>query len=223
MAQDDDTELQFPFPLPPNFSGDVETDLANRSMTSKTMAAFMTAVAHSVFAKKKYPSRLDFDAVARFVVDKYPFMLCATGTGYVSYLSAIYQYRKLNLHIHRNTSGMLKERLKRFRRKRSVDPSCQSPSPSVPRRKKAVCRSLCTHSCEVPCVLPGEDEESYVRHTRKLVELSTKKSTAADTVNVLMEWSYALRRKRIVETMPSVMEILESYPFLGRTTQVWQL
>jgi hypothetical protein len=61
---------------------------------------------------------------------------------------------------------MLKEYLKRFRRKRSVDPSCTSPSPSVPTKKKKVCRSLSALSCEVPCVLPGEDEESHVRHKR---------------------------------------------------------
>lgn len=72
----------------------------------------------------------------------------------------------------------------------------------------------------MPPVLPGEDEESYVRHTKKMVEFAGKKSPPTDVVSTLMERSHAIRRKTVVENMPSVSQILEVCPFLGRISQV---
>lgn len=77
-------DFLFPFPLPSNFSGDIESDLKSGVMTSRTMAAFMTAVAHSVFAQKRYPTHSDLEVVARSILHKYPFLSSAKGNGYVS-------------------------------------------------------------------------------------------------------------------------------------------
>lgn len=90
----EEPDFDFPFELPANFPAAVEDDLAKESMTSKTMAAFLTAVAHLIFSKKKYPSRADFNTVARSIISKYPFMALSKGSGYD--------------HI----TGMLKDRLK---------------------------------------------------------------------------------------------------------------
>jgi hypothetical protein len=82
-VQADDKDFDYPYPLPTNFTDDVEVDLARKTMTSRTTATFLTAVAHSMFAKKRYPSRVDFQVVARTVVTTYPFMQSSSGTGQV--------------------------------------------------------------------------------------------------------------------------------------------
>jgi hypothetical protein len=78
----EEPDFDFPFELPANFPAAVEDDLAKESMTSKTMAAFLTAVAHLIFSKKKYPSRADFNTVARSIISKYPFMTLSKGSGH---------------------------------------------------------------------------------------------------------------------------------------------
>lgn len=131
MSSDSDgKDFRFPFSLPSYFSGDVEADLESKVMTSKAMAAFMTTVAHSVFAHKRYPNHSDFEVVARSVVDKYPFLSSASENGYE--------------HI----SGMLKDCLKRVRRKQSAGLR-DTPSPSQATSKKSL-KSLSFLSSKVP-------------------------------------------------------------------------
>jgi hypothetical protein len=77
---------------------------------------------------------------------------------------------------------MLKDRLKRFRRKRT----CASGS-STPEVSKRPTKSLGALSSMIPQVLPGEDKESYARHCKKLIDLSKKKSPSMTIVSTLME------------------------------------
>ena len=111
---------------------------------------------------------------------------------------------------------MLKDRLKRFRRKRSsCDPTPEKPV--IPKRPRS---SLSALSCELPQILNGEDHESYVRHCKKLVELSTEKSPSINVVNTVMERSFAIRRQQVITNLPSVTDILLQHPFLRKSNEV---
>jgi hypothetical protein len=71
----------------------------------------------------------------------------------------------------------------------------------------------------VPEVLPGEDEQSYIHHLRKLSDLYMKKGIKEDDVTILMDRTFPHRRRKIVENAPSVAEVVEDHPFLKRCSQ----
>ena len=73
-SEDDKIALPDPFPLPRNYKANVESALKAGKLTSETRSAFLSSVASAMYAYKKYPTRDDYNCVARTIVAKYPFM-----------------------------------------------------------------------------------------------------------------------------------------------------
>lgn len=66
--------LPDPFQLPENYRPDVEVALRSGQMTVETRKAFLSQVAASIFTKKRYPTREEFQRVALGIVRQYPFL-----------------------------------------------------------------------------------------------------------------------------------------------------
>ena len=77
---DDYVPLPDPYPLPKHFQADVEMSLNEGKMTRDTNRKFISAIASSILAYKKYPSSEDYINVGRTVLKKYPFLRSPQGT-----------------------------------------------------------------------------------------------------------------------------------------------
>lgn len=89
--------LPQPFPLPLNFSADVEADLNKGFMSVTTMAKFITGIAHAVFAFKRYPTAIDFTLVAAQISTKYPFLKDVMGNGHARKVAYCLLYSSYSL------------------------------------------------------------------------------------------------------------------------------
>jgi hypothetical protein len=74
QEEQQEQQLPNPFPLPQNYSVDVEVDLKRGSMTVTSMRKFLTAVAHAIYTLKRYPSLVKLTLVALQIANQYPFM-----------------------------------------------------------------------------------------------------------------------------------------------------
>ena len=89
---DDSIPLPEPYPLPKHFKSDVETDLKSGKMSFNSHRVFMSHIASSMLAFKKYPTRDDYANVARTILKEYPFFKSAPGSG-TPYVSYMYMFR----------------------------------------------------------------------------------------------------------------------------------
>lgn len=71
------------FTFPQNYCPEVEASLREKSMTLKTSRLFYTSIARAMFALKRYPTRNEFDWIARRIVNKYKFLKSPLGDGHV--------------------------------------------------------------------------------------------------------------------------------------------
>jgi hypothetical protein len=174
------------FVLPQNFPPHVESALAEKSLTSRSMSAFITTVARAVFAIKRFPTTREYDTVSRLVVQRYPFLKSPLGQGFE--------------HL---TLGF-KNRLKSFRRNRATPGSVSSPS--NPRKKQKIL---------TPAATDGEDETSYRRHVGSMVAEFKKRSPNQQFVEQLMKITFTQRRQTILNCPQTAAQILSECPFLS--------
>ena len=73
----------------------------------------------------------------------------------------------------------------------------------------------------IPDVPEGEDEVSFERHNRVLKSEWSKSSRNALMVEQLMDRTFPIRRRSILETPTNVLTTFKQYPFLQDPTQVW--
>lgn len=66
--------LPQPFHIPEKFPECVEEQLVDGNLTAKARKRFMLTVANAVFKYTTYPSKMEYDHVAKQIVEKYPFM-----------------------------------------------------------------------------------------------------------------------------------------------------
>ena len=95
-TEDDEIPLPDPFPLPKNYKASIEVALKSGQMALETKRQFLSSVAAAMFAFKQYPSKDDFQNVARCIITKYSFLKPPHGSPYVSFDSSfivtIYEY-----------------------------------------------------------------------------------------------------------------------------------
>ena len=72
----------------------------------------------------------------------------------------------------------------------------------------------------MPNVPEGEDDVSFERHNRVLKSEWTKSNRNALMVEQLMERTFPMRRRGILEAPADVQTIFDHYPFLQDPTQV---
>ena len=103
--RDRERPLPQPFLLPQNFSADVEAGPKKGSMSVTTMAKFITAVAHGVFAFKRYPSSIDFTLVADQICTKYSFVRDSVGNGHARKVAIFLLYQSYSLVFYVGVPG----------------------------------------------------------------------------------------------------------------------
>lgn len=111
---------------------------------------------------------------------------------------------------------MLRNRFKRFRRKRSSTSSLFNNEEAPPKKTKALSAKVAT----LPSIPPGEDEQSYQRHLKLLQDLYRKKNVNMDSVSHLMEKTFALRRASVMTDPQPLVSTLMEHPFLRSVDQV---
>ena len=74
-----ESPLPRPFELPQNFQCSVLEGLQNKSLTGKARSKFITAIARAIFHHKSYPTRDEYDHVARQAFSKWPFLQARNG------------------------------------------------------------------------------------------------------------------------------------------------
>ena len=80
---------------------------------------------------------------------------------------------------------------------------------SKPGRKKKQLKKTA-----IPCIPPGETEETMNEHQRKLVELHRKGNPDYTQVKLLMDNTYPKRRREVLHNNIRVWKLLQDYPFL---------
>ena len=79
--------LPKPFPLPKNFPPAVALALEGKTLTGKTRAKFVTALANSVFMHKSYPTSRELEDVVRAAIKQWEFL--GTTSGCVSSIALL--------------------------------------------------------------------------------------------------------------------------------------
>ena len=62
------------FPFPAHYTADIELALKVKQVQSRQIAKLVTRIAHVMFDYKRYPTRKEYERVAKQLVDKYPFL-----------------------------------------------------------------------------------------------------------------------------------------------------
>ena len=83
-----ESPLPMPFKLPRNFPPLVMCELKKDMLSIAGKTKFISAVAASMFHHKSYPTKQEYEHVGQQIIEKYPFLRSASGTGYVSYVAA---------------------------------------------------------------------------------------------------------------------------------------
>ena len=90
------------------------------------------------------------------------------------------------------------------------------PSTSAPKKKF----KQFPHLNSEPPVPPGEDDASYSRNQKLLLSQERKSNPNKQTISILMDRTFAFRRRDILRTSVPVGDILQQYPSLKRLDQV---
>ena len=69
--------LQKPFPLPNNFSSNIEDGLKTKHLVGKSRSKFVTRIAEAIFCHKSYPTTEEYRHVVKMMFDKWPFLKTA--------------------------------------------------------------------------------------------------------------------------------------------------
>ena len=83
-SKEDSIPLPNPYPLPKHYRRDVEEALKRKALTKDTHSHFLSTVASSMFAFKRYPTSEDYKNVTKAIVQKYSFFKSSVGTPTVS-------------------------------------------------------------------------------------------------------------------------------------------
>ena len=80
-----------PFDLPRNFQPKIQAGLDEKNLTGRTRAKFITSIAEAMYRFKSYPTKEEYDHVAKQIVKKWSFL--DTRSGHVSFHSTLCIYK----------------------------------------------------------------------------------------------------------------------------------
>lgn len=112
------------------------------------------------------------------------------------------------------------DRFKDMRRLRKPNSSDSSTSRSADLGKQNKVAPRPHKPFTLPDVPEGEDAVSFERHNRVLQSQWTKSSRNVVTIEQLMERTFAMRRRDILEASSDVQTTFNKYPFLQDPNQV---
>ncbi len=67
-----------------------------------------------------------------------------------------------------------------------------------------------------PPIPPQEDEPSNARNNKEMINQERKKNPNKQTISMLMERTYAFRRREILKTSVPISKLLKAYHSLNR-------
>lgn len=79
-----ESPLPIPFELPRNFPPMVMCELEKNMLSITGKSKFISAVGAAIFHHKSYPTKQEYEHVGQQIIEKYPFLRSASGSGYVS-------------------------------------------------------------------------------------------------------------------------------------------
>ena len=98
----------------------------------------------------------------------------------------------------------------------------RKPRPAMPKKEQVIVKkSPGTHNpLALPEVPAGEDDVSFERHNHLLKSEWMKQKRNAALVEELMERTFAMRRREILENSCDVKTLFKKYPFMQDPEQV---
>ena len=214
-TEDDAIPLPNPFPLPKHYRADVEVALANGKMTKTTTCSFLSSVASAMLVYKRYPTHDDYVGVARTILEIYGFMASPIGTPYVSNKVVSIFNVTLILFSQGAIVLTLTNRFKEFRRQ-----PVKRTKPNITGKKSPKKKSPGITQCPAEPRLLPEDSVSCGRHNRVLLVEFNKTRRNKEVVSDLMDKTFALRRKKILDNCLDLDSLFKEYPFLQDGNQV---
>lgn len=106
--------------------------------------------------------------------------------------------------------------MRRVRKPKNLEPKNSEKTEKILRKKVPGIHS----ALAMPDIPAGEDEVSFRRHNNVLRAEWTKSSRNMMVVNELMDVTYGLRRRTILEESMDVETLFEKFPFLQDPDQV---
>ena len=193
-------------------------------MTSETTKSFLSSVASTMLAYKRYPTREDYINVGRSVIQQYDFMAQPTGAPYVS----MFLLLKIMLYNFFSLGGiiqLLMNHFKEFRHPSTICGSSSSATPvttskTSPKRKSP---GITQTPRRPPLFSPGEDAVSLERH-HNLLKAEFKRKKRNDTVvSDLMKRSFPLRRQTILEKPMNLDSMFERLQDMDQVYTLYEL
>lgn len=228
-TEEQKSQLMRPEPWPstfyvPEFSVDVnfrlrQGDLAymkdgTRMEVSRDMKhVILEKLAETVYKYTAYPTEEQCREVAAALIAKHPCLKEAgSPTGYCGWKNS-FKFKMGNFRTKMRRSGMADVTVNGNKRRRDFvegEPSCSN----IKRPKRSETNFL-------PNFPEGETEDT-LESVRRQLESEAKKRLP-DSVNVkkMMDQTFSLRRKEIVEEQPPVIRMMERWPALFTESQVW--
>lgn len=164
-------------------------------------------LAETMYSFKAYPRDEDFNDVATALVHKHP---CLTEPGSSNGCNGWKNSLKFKMGNYRTKlrrAGCTDVAVNGGKRKG------QAPLRSVKRPKRFEVNFL-------PNFPDGEDETSMESKRKELVEEMKKRRPTAALISKNMDYTFALRRKELVNTEPPVKDTIERWPALFTESQV---
>lgn len=70
----EEKDIPSPFPFPTHFTNDIELGLTLKKLHPNQQSKLCTRIAHVMLLYKQYPTKVEFENVARELIAKYPFL-----------------------------------------------------------------------------------------------------------------------------------------------------
>ncbi|XP_065814227.1 uncharacterized protein [Labrus bergylta] len=207
----------------PAFTYEVELILVegnlNHERTGKTLKLsrgqkhdILETLASKMHSFKSYPSDKDISVVAEALVTTHPCLKePGTQTGWYGWKNSL-KFKMGNFHTKLSRAGYSEVAVNSGKRSRN-NPDKQSPHTDIKRPKRAEVNFL-------PNFPKGEDGSSLERQRLQIVDEVIRTDKNLPLIAKLMQTTFSLRRKEVINDDLPVGEILERWPALKMESQI---
>ncbi|CAB4017012.1 Hypothetical predicted protein, partial [Paramuricea clavata] len=188
--------------LQKKFSPRVQEAIRSQKMLDNVRNEFLRDVCDSIRQQTLFPTKLERETVALKIVGEYPFIKDAIGSGIGSIEQAI-AFRFKNL------------------RKNKPEHKEKSSSSTSDILTKPAKRLKLAGPNALPDIPSGETEDTFKDHMKRLQKEMTKtKGKNQQLIKTLMDATFAMRRREIVQNAVSINDLLKRFPALTLTSEL---
>ncbi|XP_046864437.1 uncharacterized protein LOC124458470 [Xenia sp. Carnegie-2017] len=191
------------FCLPTRWEPAVEEALKRQELNPNEKNALNRQLTSSILAHTESPTVHERKHIALMLIQKYPFLKGSFGSGHQLWANKIAD-RVLSL----------RRRASQAQKRKRLEEGVLIPKGKPGRKsKKSACNSL-------PSLPEGETKAAIVIQQKQLVEMFNIGSQDLSKINVLMNNTFAHRRRDILVNNTRVWKLLHDYPFFKHTKGV---